>query len=231
MDRVRKVLQHSRECMERPFVSLTYAQSLDGSITTHPGQMLHLSNAKSLVLTHQLRAAHDGILIGINTLLADNPRLTVRLVNGDNPIPIVLDSKLRFPLCAKLLNTGSRKLIIATSLDADPIKELQLKKAGAEVIRVPRKKSGKLNLKFLLRQLKIRGINSVMVEGGACIITDFLENQLAEQLILTISPIFIGGMRCLAKKVNFDLTPILANVHTENLDGDTIIMGDFLWKD
>ena len=87
----------------RPFVTLTYAQSLDGSIAADPGQPLSLSGPQSLLLTHYLRAAHDAILVGIGTVLADNPLLNVRLVEGKNPQPVIVDSQLRFPLDANLL--------------------------------------------------------------------------------------------------------------------------------
>jgi len=77
----------------RPLVTLSYAQSLDGCIAARPGQPLAVSGPLSLTLTHQLRAAHDAILVGIGTVLADNPRLTVRLVEGQHPQPVVVDSR------------------------------------------------------------------------------------------------------------------------------------------
>ena len=88
---------------QRPSVTLTYAQSLDGSITTQRGKPTAISGKESLLLTHQLRATHDAILVGIGTILADNPRLNVRLAVGPHPQPVILDSQLRFPLDAKLL--------------------------------------------------------------------------------------------------------------------------------
>src|SRR5262249_3832268 len=96
---VQRAAAHPRRT-GRPFVTLSYAQSVDGSIAARPGQPLALSGAQSMTLTHQLRVAHDAILVGIGTVLADNPRLTVRLVEGKNPQPIVADSHLRFPLSA-----------------------------------------------------------------------------------------------------------------------------------
>ena len=87
--------------LDRPRVTLTYAQSLDGSITARSGAPLSLSGAESLHYTHQLRAAHDAILVGIGTVLSDDPRLDVRLVTGPSPRPIVLDSELRCPVTAR----------------------------------------------------------------------------------------------------------------------------------
>src|SRR4029079_19395558 len=89
---------------DRPFVTLAYAQSVAGSIALEPGRPFALSGPESMRLTHALRAAHDGILIGIGTLLSDDPRLTVRLVQGKSPQPVVVDSQLRTPLQARLFN-------------------------------------------------------------------------------------------------------------------------------
>src|SRR5205823_12555295 len=103
----------------RPFVTLSYAQSVDGSIAARPGQPLALSGALSMTLTHQLRAAHDAILVGIGTVLADNPRLSVRLVEGKDPQPIVADSRLRLPLSANLLYQHPLSPWIASGDQAD----------------------------------------------------------------------------------------------------------------
>ena len=86
-----------------PFVTLSYAQSVDGSIATHPSRPFALSSEKSFEMTHLLRSRHDALLVGINTVLVDDPRLTVRRCAGDNPQPVVLDSRLRFPGDARLI--------------------------------------------------------------------------------------------------------------------------------
>ncbi len=100
---------------QRPFVTLTYAQSLDGSIAGEGNRPLSLSCESALALTHELRAAHDAILVGIGTVLADNPRLNVRLVNGEDPRPIVVDSRLRIPRNVNLLESGRAVWLAATS--------------------------------------------------------------------------------------------------------------------
>src|SRR5687768_14040118 len=88
--------------VNRPFVTLSYAQSLDGSIAVNSGASLALSGLESTCLTHQLRSLHDGILVGISTVLTDNPQLSVREWDGPSPQPIVLDSHLRMPATARL---------------------------------------------------------------------------------------------------------------------------------
>src|SRR5262245_41131118 len=122
---------------ERPFVTVSYAQSLDGSISDVPGKTLRLSNLQSQTLTHHIRARHDAILVGINTILVDDPRLTVRLAAGEDPVPVILDSFLRLPLNARILRERrGRPIIVATTTDACATREADLRAAGVEIIRL-----------------------------------------------------------------------------------------------
>ena len=134
----------------RLLVTLSYAQSLDGCIAALPGQPLAVSGTLSLTLTHQLRAAHDAILVGIGTVLADNPRLTVRLVEGRHPQPVVVDSQLRFPPDANLLKHHPLPAWSAASEHADRGRQHALERAGAHVLRLPAGPRGGLNLAALL---------------------------------------------------------------------------------
>jgi len=166
---------------------------MDGSIAAHPGQPLALSGALSMTLTHQLRAVHDAILVGIGTVLADNPSLTVRLVEGKNPQPIVADSRLRFPLSANLLCQHPLSPWIAAGEPADAGRQHVLEAAGARVLRLPMNARGQVNLTALLERLGTLGIASVMVEGGARIITSFLAERLVDHIVLTVAPRLVGG--------------------------------------
>ena len=96
----------------RPLVTLSYAQSLDGSIARERGKPLALSGPESMRLTHQLRAAHDAILVGIGTVLADDPQLTVRLVEGKSPIPVILDSRLAISPTARLFQNPKKPILV-----------------------------------------------------------------------------------------------------------------------
>ncbi|RQW07365.1 MAG: RibD family protein, partial [Calditrichaeota bacterium] len=122
---------------KRPVVTVTYAQSLDGSISLVSSAPLKLSNGPSLKFTHHLRILHDAILIGIGTLIADNPRLTARLIQGKNPRPVVVDSHLRFPLEARLIRTNRMKPWIAATRRIDQLKEESLDALGGKVIKLP----------------------------------------------------------------------------------------------
>lgn len=168
-------------------VTLTFAQSLDGKISM-PGQQLGISSPLSMTMTHVLRSRHQAILVGIGTVYCDNPSLTVRLADGPNPQPVILDSQLRFPLTCKLLNQDKKPWIIAGP-DSSPLKQQQLEQRGARIIRVndPR------NLSLVIETLEKEGIESVMVEGGARIIQSFLrEHELVDNLIIAVSPRVVG---------------------------------------
>ena len=177
----------------RPLVTLTYAQSLDGSISARPDAPLAISCDESKLLTHRLRAAHDAILVGVGTVLADDPKLTARRVGGPHPLPIVLDSHLRTPLTARVLK-HPRGCVIATAEDADRAREVRLREQGARVVRLPRVDDG-VSLPSLLNWLYEIGVCSLMVEGGRRVLTSFLKADLVDWALLTIAPYFVGGVR------------------------------------
>ncbi|MDD2901750.1 MAG: GTP cyclohydrolase II [Syntrophales bacterium] len=220
-----------RQRAGRPFVTLSYAQSLDGSIAARPGRPLALSGSKSMALTHGLRAAHDGILVGIGTLLADNPRLNVRLVEGQDPQPIVVDSRLRFPPYANLLR-NCRVPWIAASIEADPERQAALEKIGARVLRLPPAANGWVDLAVLLRHLGEMGLNSLMVEGGAQIITSFLASRLVDQVVLTIAPMLVGGLRVMDYLGQHQVScfPRLRRVSYQRLGEDLVLRGEPHWE-
>lgn len=216
--------QKHRHNTGRPLVTLSYAQSLDGSITAERGIPLRLSSPASMEMTHHLRAAHDGILVGIGTLLADDPRLNVRLVQGRDPQPVVLDSRLRFPLDANLLK-GNRPPWIASLPGTDPQKRVELEKHGATILSLAEGGDGRVSLPDLLTCLADKGLNSLMVEGGASVITSFFVQGLADRLVLTIAPVIIGGLRAVEPEASLASLPRLENVGFERLGGDMIVWG------
>lgn len=184
--------------LRRPFVTLTYAQSLDGCISARPGESLALSGRQSLTLTHQLRANHDAILVGIGTVLSDNPRLTVRLVHGNSPRPIIVDGRLRLPLDCKLLNRESLSPWIMTLENPPSDRKKALEELGANIITVPSNAKGQVDLPLMLNKLAEMGVNKLMVEGGARIITSFLLERLADYIVLTLAPVLVGGLRAVS---------------------------------
>ncbi|KAJ2540140.1 2,5-diamino-6-(ribosylamino)-4(3H)-pyrimidinone 5'-phosphate reductase [Coemansia sp. D1744] len=192
----------SHATINRPAITLTFAQSLDGKISL-PGQQLLLSGAESMAMTHRLRSMHDGILVGIDTVICDDPQLCVRhvpaseLTSVAHPQPIVLDSQLRIPLTARLLvgpqtNSRLKMPFIVTGPDHDPARRAQLEQMGARVVVVACD-AGRLCLGAVVRELRQLGIMRLMVEGGARVIQAFLESQIVDLLIITIAPVLVGS--------------------------------------
>eukprot|EP00440_Ansanella_granifera_P007423 gb/GFBE01008037.1/.p1 GENE.gb/GFBE01008037.1/~~gb/GFBE01008037.1/.p1 ORF type:complete len:542 (+),score=114.35 gb/GFBE01008037.1/:1-1626(+) len=187
---------------ELPAVTLTFAQSLDGCIAGRGAERIMLSGPASLAMTHQLRTMHDAILIGVGTLLADDPRLTARLVVGTDPLPVVLDSELRTPVTSRLVlaaaerqAAGKTGLVVMTA-NASSEKALHLQsRPGVEVVEAPTTSQGRLSVTDVLASLKQRfNCGSVMVEGGMAVIASFLASpHLVHNLVVTISPRFLGG--------------------------------------
>jgi GTP cyclohydrolase II len=178
----------------RPFVVLSYAQSVDGSIAGRGRERIHLSGPESMRLTHSIRALCDAILVGIGTLLADDPRLTVKQVNGPSPQPIVLDTRLRTPETARLLQRPDVRPWLVHD-PAVPLERVQaLVRAGADPAACPTASDGRIDLAVLMRRLADRAVDSVMVEGGARVITSFIRQQLADVVIVTICPRLVGGL-------------------------------------
>src|SRR5690606_15194038 len=128
-----------------------------------------LSCAKTAAMTHRLRALHDALLVGVNTVLSDDPQLTVRHCLGDDPVPVVLDSELRFPESARLLRHPSHRPIIVTTDRAPGTRAARLTAMGARVHRVTCSAHGRVDLDATLERLAAIGLRSVMVEGGATV--------------------------------------------------------------
>lgn len=222
IDRVR------RAEVRRPCITLSYAQSLDGSITGCAGQTLCLSGDLALDFTHRLRAMHEAILVGVNTVLIDDPRLTVRRVAGPNPRPIVVDSSLRIPLDCRLVRRREGATIVATTEGACADKAARLVACGAEVWFLPKGSDGRVDLKALVARAGAAGIGSVMIEGGASVITSVLGADLADQLVVTVSPCLLGGVRAVNALDAMGATrPRLSRVRYSRAGDDLLVHSEF----
>lgn len=230
LDRVRAALERasgSRRATGRPFVTLTYAQSVDGSIALRRGERLQLSGDRSLRFTHQLRALHDAILVGVGTIVDDNPQLTVRLAAGRSPQVVVVDSQLRVPVSANIFR-NERGPWVATTDAADRRRADAIEAMGAQTLRFPATETGWVDLSALLDGLGGLGIDTVMVEGGSRIITSFLVNGLVDQVVVTITPTLIGGLRAVDTLLPSASTgPLrLRNLSYVVCDEDVLLRGD-----
>jgi len=214
----------------RPFVTLSWAQSLDGSIALEAGRGCALSGAESLALTHAVRASHDAILVGIGTLLADDPRLSVRHWAGRSPGPVVLDSRLRTPPTARVLAAGpGRTVRIVCTAAADEARVAPLAQRGADVLRLPAQDNGWVDLPALLDALGGAGVRRLMVEGGARVLTSFLRARLGDYAVVTVAPRLLGGLPVVGE-LDRDRPPRFASVATHRLGEDVVLAGPLGWE-
>ena len=174
----------------KPYVILSAATSVDGKIATRTGDS-NLSSKQDKVRLHKLRSKVDAILVGKNTVLLDNPLLTVRYTRGKNPIRIILDSKGTISKKSKILQTSNKiPTIIAVSKKISKSNFDKLHKFPVDVI-IAGKNS--VNIKLLLKKLSDKKINTILVEGGGTINWEFIKHNLFDELIITLSPFLIGG--------------------------------------
>lgn len=178
-----------------PFVTLKSAASLDGRIASRTGHSQWITNEKSRDYVHQLRAAHDAILIGIGTLLKDNPRLTARIPGEKprNPYRIIVDSMLRTPLDSKIFGPdGSERVFLATK-SHDEKKIAPYRKIVKDILILPSNSLGQLDLAELMKLLGAREITSILIEGGSEINGSALDNQIIDKICFFYAPILVGG--------------------------------------
>ncbi|MGD9702016.1 MAG: GTP cyclohydrolase II [Acidimicrobiia bacterium] len=185
------LLGEVRPRADRPFIALKYAQTLDGRIATSTGDARWISGEPERRMSHALRAACDSVLVGVGTVLRDEPELTVRMVSGASPTRVVLDSTLRIPLTAKILGGDAATTIITTDR-SDPARRDELRQKGVRVEVVP-EDSGRVDLRAAFATLRAAGTESVLVEGGASVITALLAGGLVDRMIVGIAPIVIGS--------------------------------------
>ncbi|MDI6727123.1 MAG: bifunctional diaminohydroxyphosphoribosylaminopyrimidine deaminase/5-amino-6-(5-phosphoribosylamino)uracil reductase RibD [Smithellaceae bacterium] len=212
-----------------PFITVKYAQTLDGRIATATGHSRWISSADSLKFAHRLRGLHDAIMVGSGTVIRDDPELTVRLAKGRTPLRIVADSHLAIPLDARILqNQSAAQTIIATTDLADPAKRAELVGRGFEILSLGENAPAGVDLPKLLTALGKRGVSSLLVEGGAKMITSFLFAGLVDRMVVIQAPKIIGagveavgnlGVNLLDEAIRF------RSIRTRRLGGDLIMDG------
>jgi diaminohydroxyphosphoribosylaminopyrimidine deaminase / 5-amino-6-(5-phosphoribosylamino)uracil reductase len=198
----------NRECLELnapfskfitqklPYVTLKAAMTLDGKTATITGESKWITSAESRKLVHKIRRQNMAVMIGVNTAIADDPLLTARMDQKEEYIPlrIVVDSRLRIPFTLQLFNTDHiRRTLIATTPDADHQKIRMLQELGAEVLLVPAE-NGKVNLKELMVMLGNKGIDSILLEGGASLHFSALNAGIVDKIDFFIAPRIVGGL-------------------------------------
>ncbi len=213
-----------------PFVALKTAMTLDGKIATAAGQSQWITNEASRYETHRLRDIYDGILVGINTALADNPSLTTRLkeYQGRNPVRIVVDSRARLPLTAKLVTDGAARTIVAVTEQAPAERVEALRSAGVEIIVAG--SSNHVDMQSLMEQLGAMKISSVLVEGGGSVNFSLLQAGLVDRVYAFIAPKLVGGRDALTPVEGegfqeLDRAVELENIQLRQLGSDVLLTG------
>ena len=217
----------------KPFINLKFAMSIDGKIATRTGDSKWISSDESRRYVHFLRYTADAVMVGVNTVLIDDPQLTSRAsvwggVTKKQPLRIILDASGRTPVTAKVFKEPGR-VLMALGEDVSPARKAEYTAAGADILALPVKK-GMVDLDRLLTELGKKEITSVLVEGGAGLLGSFCDLNLADKITAFIAPIIIGGEKARtavggkgADKIVNSLK--LERVKSKRSDSDMMIMG------
>lgn len=215
---------------KKPFIVLKAAMTLDGKIATATGQSKWITNETSRAYGYKLRDIYDGIMVGINTVIEDNPMLTARVDGGKNSIRIVVDSSLKIDINANVVQDKSAKTIIATTDKADKDKILKLQAQDVDVIVVDKDKNDKVDIEKLLDILGQQNICSILVEGGATLNGSFVAKKLVDKVYFFIAPKIIGGKEAKTPVagtgiLNLQEALSLKDIQIEKLEEDILIIG------
>jgi 5-amino-6-(5-phosphoribosylamino)uracil reductase/diaminohydroxyphosphoribosylaminopyrimidine deaminase/5-amino-6-(5-phosphoribosylamino)uracil reductase len=173
-------------------VTVSFAQTLDGRIATSSGDSQWIGGPESLCIAHGLRATHDAVLVGVGTVIKDNPRLTTRLVKGPSPLRVVADSRLRTPAGANVLADGAAKTLLVTTDQAPSEQRGRIEATGVQLETARRDEEGQVDIEHLVQLLAGRGVQSLLVEGGAGMITSVLRAGLCQRLVVCVAPKIVG---------------------------------------
>lgn len=176
---------------KRPFITLKAASTLDGKIATHSLDSKWITSEDARRDVHQLRSENTAILVGVGTVIADDPELTARIPNGRNPVRIVLDSSLRIPLDAKLVTDHLADTWIFTKQHVDADKRTALERLGVSIFETSGQE--RVDLNDVVRMLGEKSVSSLFIEGGGMVNAAFLENGLIDKVVLYFAPKLIGG--------------------------------------
>lgn len=215
---------------KKPFIVLKAAMTLDGKIATAIGQSKWITNETSRAYGYKLRDIYDGIMVGINTVIEDNPMLTARVDGGKNPIRIVVDSSLKIDINANVVQGKSAKTIVATTDKADKDKILKLQAQDVDVIVVDKDENDKVDIEKLLDILGQQNICSILVEGGATLSGSFVARKLVDKVYFFIAPKIVGGKEAKTPVagtgiLNLQEALALKDIQIEKLEEDILIIG------
>ncbi|MDZ7330347.1 MAG: bifunctional diaminohydroxyphosphoribosylaminopyrimidine deaminase/5-amino-6-(5-phosphoribosylamino)uracil reductase RibD [candidate division KSB1 bacterium] len=215
-----------------PYVTMKIAQSLDGRIATATGHSQWITSYPARVLAHRLRAEHDAVIVGIGTVLADDPQLTVRFVKGTNPWRIVLDDQLRIPLSSRLLTGELAARTIVATTSQDEMRKKAVEATGAQVWTISPNQSNRVSIPELLKKMASAHISSALIEGGSQVNTAFLKAGMVDRIIIAIAPRIIGaGIEAIGDLgiERVDRCIELTNIRLKAVGPDYVVTADLLY--
>ncbi|MBI9059073.1 MAG: bifunctional diaminohydroxyphosphoribosylaminopyrimidine deaminase/5-amino-6-(5-phosphoribosylamino)uracil reductase RibD [Labilibaculum sp.] len=222
---------------KQPYVVMKTAMTLDGKIASHTGDSRWVSNPNSRKRVHELRNELSAIMIGVDTVIADDPILTTRLEgkDGRNPIRIVVDSKARIPLESKILNSCDQaKTMLAVTEKADSNKLKEIEELGNVILKV-KSSNGRVDLKDLMIKLGEEGIDGVLLEGGAILNFSSLQAGVVDEVMSFIAPKIIGGANAKTPVGGLGIEKMkdaieLENIEIKQLGNDLMLTGKIIKK-
>ncbi len=203
-----------------PYITLKMAITIDGKIADTSGNSKWLTSVESRSLVHELRSEYDAVLVGFNSVKIDNPELTVRLVEGRNPKRIILDTNLQLSLDSNLVKKNSDKNLIILTSQKNKNRKKKINKYlsnGIELLFIPEKGNGILDLPIALEILAKKKIISILVEGGSKVFSSFIKQKLEDELLIFLSPKILGnglplcgdlGIESLSKAINYNIKEV-----------------------
>lgn len=215
---------------KRPYVVMKYAMTLDGKIATYTGASQWITGEEARSHVHEQRHRYRAIMVGIGTVLADNPLLSCRMEGGCNPIRIICDTNLRTPLDSQIVQTAKEVPTILATCCQEKEKYTAYEQAGCHIITVP-KEDGQVNLPILMQRLGEQGIDSILLEGGATLNWTALQSGIVQKVMAYIAPKLFGGetAKTPISGLGFS-TPangiVLKNTSLQQLGNDILIEGE-----
>ncbi len=207
---------------KRPFIAIRFAASLDGKIATKTRDSKWITNEQSRAFERKIRAAYQAILVGVNTVLRDNPHLGARIKGKKDPLRIILDSRLKIPLRSQVLRDNN--VLVVTTAKAPSTKNRLLMKRGITVLTLP---GQKILLPELMRELAKMNIVSLLVEGGGTILGNFADHKLLDKVYVVHAPLLIGGEKAVSAIRGRGVKFVKDAIHLKNVShkffGDNLL--------